>query len=115
MVKIYLIVISIVLALILTIKCKKEYYDVNITERGLRLDPLFVQVPKDPSLYKGYIDYPKTELLDLCPSVKKKQEKQSVKCETRLDCGPAEVCINDGISSYCQCSISNDCVESGVC
>lgn len=116
MVKTYLILIILVLAVSIILKCRKEpYYDVNITERGLRLDPLFVNVPKHPSQYKGYIDYPKTELLELCPSIKKKQDKESVKCETRLDCGPAEVCVHDGVSSYCQCSISNDCIEAGVC
>lgn len=115
MVKVYLIFIIVILSISILLKCKKEPYDVNITSRGLRIDPLFIHVPKKPSLYKGYIDYPTPELLNLCPSVKKKQEKQSVKCETRLDCGPAEVCVNDGASSYCQCSISNDCIEPGVC
>ena len=115
MVKFILVIIICILAISLTVMCKKEPYDVNITQRGLRIDPLFVPVPKDPGLYKGYVDYPKNELLDLCPSVEKKKQDQSVKCETRLDCGPAEVCINDGVSSYCQCSISNDCINAGVC
>lgn len=118
----FLLVIIFVMTLYLSVKCInisknkiENYDDVNITSRGLRLDPLFVQVPKIPSLYKGYIDYPTTELLDLCPSIKKKQLKESVKCQTRADCGAAEVCVNDGITSYCQCSISNDCVNAGVC
>jgi hypothetical protein len=109
--KIIYIIICIILLILLT-RYTKEYYDVNLTMKGYNLDPLFIQVPEKPSIYKGFIDYGNQRIQELCPN---SQQKLSKKCETRADCGPAEVCIHDGVTSYCQCSISNDCIESGVC
>jgi hypothetical protein len=109
--KCFLILLIIVCLILL--KNSKEFY--QITMRGLNLMPLDIPVPSNLPVYKGYIDYKHSQVHELCPSIKKKDNKQDVSCKTRADCGPAEVCINTGVSTYCQCSITNDCIYSGIC
>ena len=111
--KLILSIIIVILLSFLLCYCtlKKENYE--IAGRGLRLNPLFVEVPKDVPVYKGYTMYSEDQLKAICPSAFNKDEKKI--CNTRDDCGDAEVCVKDGVSSYCQCSIMNDCIYSGVC
>lgn len=103
----------VILISFLLLKKGKECY--QITMRGLNLLPLDIPVPSNIPVYKGYIDYDHSQVYKLCPSLKKKEENKDISCKSRTDCGPAEVCINTGVSTYCQCSITNDCIYSGIC
>ena len=90
---------------------------------GIPAIPLDIPIPKTPMRDRGdgtFIDYANTDLNKICPS------KPGTSCRTVLDCGPAELCVDqagwivDGRqdmvqpeSAVCVCSIQNACVSGG--
>ena len=89
---------------------------------GMPAVPLDIPIPEGmPKRKDGtYISYPGTDIKSLCPS------PPGTHCGTYLDCGPAELCVDqagwivDGgpdqiqpQSSVCICSVQNPCVTAG--
>lgn len=90
---------------------------------GIPSIPLDIPIPKQPIRDRGdgtFVDYSGDDLKKICPS------KPGTRCGTVLDCGPAELCVDqagwivDGRSdmvqpesAVCVCSIQNACVSGG--
>jgi len=90
---------------------------------GIPAIPLNVPIPQNPIKDRGdgtFIDYANADLNKICPS------KPGTLCRTVLDCGSAELCVDqagwivDGRtdmvqpeSAVCVCSIQNACVSGG--
>jgi hypothetical protein len=91
----------------------------NYGRSGVPSVPLDILIPKKPIKDLGtFVSYPETSFHQICPS------KPGTHCNSVLDCGPAELCIDqagwiasgtvDKIqpkSSVCVCSIQNACIS----
>lgn len=87
---------------------------------GIPSVPLDIPIPKQPIRTRGdgtFVDY-SNDVKQMCPS------KPGTHCNTVLDCGPAELCIDQAgwivsdhpdmvqpESAVCVCSIQNACVS----
>ncbi len=106
-----ILILSIVINISKNIQLIKRNLHIN-TEKYMNLN---IPVPKDlKKNYLNFVSYENIEPSYLCPtSYTGKITKYD--CTSKSDCGPAEVCINDGVRSYCNCSIFNDCYENAIC
>lgn len=85
---------------------------------GVPSIPLDIPIPKQPIKDLGtFVNYSGTDPYQICPS------KPGTRCNTVMDCGLAELCVNQAgwitedqniiqpNSSVCVCSIQNSCVS----
>ena len=116
-----LIIIIIIIVIKISIHLQEKFYG----QYGIQ-PPMNIPIPKDANEHPyGYISYNKDFLDWVCPT----KPDTRVKCKTHNDCpGKAELCMNSAgyfapsngfepqpDTNYCVCSITNMCIEEGIC
>lgn len=101
-----------------SVTSRTKHFESFYARPGVPSVPLDIPIPEQPIKDIGtFVNYSGTDLHQICPS------KPGTRCNTVMDCGPAELCVNQAgwitenqniiqpNSSVCICSIQNSCVS----